>query len=197
MKHELPQLPYTEDALEPYMSTETLQYHYGKHHAAYVANVNRLAEGTPFENLPLEQIVIEAEGALFNNAAQALNHNLFFEALSPKGQAVPEKALLVTMEKTWGTFDEFRKEFEAAAVGLFGSGWVWLAADAHGHLSIIGTSNAGNPVRDGLTPLLTLDVWEHAYYIDYRNRRADFIEAFWKVVDWAVVDKRFLGTLRA
>ncbi|MFI3265582.1 MAG: superoxide dismutase [Rikenellaceae bacterium] len=196
MKHELPKLPYSQDALEPNMSTETLQYHYGKHHAGYIANVNRLIEGTPFENLPLEQIVLEAEGTLFNNASQAWNHTLFFSSLSPNPQSLPQGSLMVAMEKKWGTYDEFRKEFDTAASSLFGSGWTWLVTDTHGHLSITALSNAINPMRDGLTPILVLDVWEHAYYIDYRNRRPDFITAFWKMVDWQVVGKRYISALK-
>lgn len=196
MTHELPELPYTLDALEPYMSTETLQYHYGKHFAGYVDKLNTLIAHTPFIDTPLEQIILKAKGPVFNNAAQAFNHKFFFEALSPNPQLTPKGAMLLAMEKKWGTCENFRKDFDAAAMDLFGSGWVWLVVDKSGELSIVSKPNAENPICDGLTPILVLDVWEHAYYIDYRNRRAEFIAAFWKVVDWAMVDKRFISTLQ-
>lgn len=195
MKHEMIKLPYAHDALEPYMSTETLQYHYDKHYSGYIANVNKLVEGTSFEKLALEQIVLESDGVLFNNAAQAWNHALFFESLSPKPQRLPSGVLMVAMQQKWESFDNFCKEFNEAASTLFGSGWVWLACDKDGHLYIISEQNAGNPLRDGLIPILVLDVWEHAYYIDYRNRRVDFISAFWKIVDWAIVDRRYIAAM--
>lgn len=186
MKHTMPELPYAMEALAPKMSGETLEYHYGKHLKTYVDNLNRLIAGTPYEELPLDEIVRTADGALFNNAAQAWNHEFFFRMLTPDPSPMPA-GLAERLARDFGSVEEFRAKFTQAAVGLFGSGWVWLVADRSGRLSILARSNAGNPLTEGLRPVLTIDVWEHAYYIDYRNRRADFVEAFWGLVDWRKV----------
>lgn len=189
MIHNMPQLPYPMEALAPHMSKETLEYHYGKHLQTYVDNLNKLIPGTPFENMPLEGIVCKAEGAVFNNAAQTWNHTFFFESLTPTQAEIPAtlKELLV---RDFGSVEAFKEEFTKAAIGLFGSGWAWLVADTQGKLSVKAESNAGNPLRQGLKPLLVIDVWEHAYYVDYRNRRAGFVEAFWHLVDWKKVAAR-------
>ena len=191
MKHEMPKLPYAQNALEPHMSQETLEYHYGKHLQTYVDNLNKFIPGTKFENASLEEIVKSADGPVFNNGAQVWNHTFFFLALSPKAKKQPEGKLAQAIERDFGSFEKFKEEFATAAAGIFGSGWAWLAADKEGKLSITKESNAGNPLQHGLTPLMTCDVWEHAYYIDYRNRRPDFIKNFWEVLDWAEVEKRY------
>jgi len=180
----LPELPYARDALQPYISGETIDFHYGKHHSTYVANLNRLIVGTIFEDATLQEIVTGADGALFNNAAQVWNHTFYWNCLSPKGGGEPAGDLLQAIKSDFGSFAAFRQEFTASAIGNFGSGWTWLAMDDERRLSIVNTGNAGNPMSDGLTPLLTCDVWEHAYYIDYRNARPDYIEAFWKLLNW-------------
>lgn len=189
MKHAMPQLPYAMEALAPHMSQETLEYHYGKHLQTYVDNLNKLISGTPFENLPLEEIIGKADGGIFNNAAQTWNHTFFFETLTPNQAAMPDK-LVEKLTEDFGSPEAFRQEFTQKATTLFGSGWTWLVADPQGKLSIISTSNAGNPLTQGLKPVLVIDVWEHAYYIDYRNRRAAYIEAFWNLVDWEKVTLR-------
>lgn len=191
MKFELIQLPYEANALEPVISKETIDYHYGKHLQAYVNNLNKLIPGTEFENATLEEIVAGSDGAIFNNAGQVLNHNLYFTQFSPDGGGEPTGKLAEAIEKTWGTFDNFKKEFVNAGVGLFGSGWVWLAKDQDGKLSITKEANGSNPVAHGLTPLLGFDVWEHAYYLDYQNRRPDHLDTLWKIVDWDVVSDRY------
>jgi len=191
MKFELIQLPYADDALEPVISKQTIEFHHGKHLQAYVNNLNNLIQGTKFENADLETIVKESDGAIFNNAGQILNHNLYFLQFSPKGGGQPSGKLAEAIVAKWGSFENFQKEFEAAGVGLFGSGWVWLAADDKGNLSITKEVNAGNPLTQGLKPLLTFDVWEHAYYLDYQNRRADYLKSLWKIVDWKVVESRY------
>lgn len=191
MKFELIQLPYAANALEPVISKETIEFHHGKHLQAYVNNLNNLIPGTKFENAPLEQIVAESEGAIFNNAGQILNHNLYFTQFSPKGGGKPSGKLAEAIDKTWGSFENFQKEFNTAGAGLFGSGWVWLAKDKDGKLSITKEANGSNPVAKGLTPILGFDVWEHAYYLDYQNRRPDHLAALWKIVDWDAVGKRF------
>ena len=191
MKHELIQLPYAADALEPTISRQTIDIHHGKHLQAYVNNLNNLIQGTRFETADLETIVKESDGAIFNNAGQILNHNLYFTQFSPKGGGKPGGRLAQAIDATWGSFENFQKEFETAGVGLFGSGWVWLAADNAGNLSITKEPNAGNPLTQGLKPLLTFDVWEHAYYLDYQNRRPDHVADFWKIVDWKVIESRF------
>jgi Fe-Mn family superoxide dismutase len=191
MKFELIQLPYAPDALEPAISKETIEFHHGKHHQAYVNSLNNLIQGTKFENADLETIVKESDGAIFNNAAQVLNHNLYFLQFSPKGGGKPSGKLAQAIDYQWGSFENFQKEFETAGVGLFGSGWVWLAADDKGNLSISKESNAGNPITKGLKPLLCFDVWEHAYYLDFQNRRADQLKSLWSIVDWKVVESRY------
>lgn len=190
MKFELVQLPYAADALEPVISKQTIEFHHGKHLQTYVNNLNNLIQGTPFEKADLETIVRESEGALFNNAGQILNHNLYFTQFSPKGGGKPSGKLAAAIDAAWGSFENFQKEFETAATGLFGSGWAWLVADKDGKLSIIKEANAGNPVTKGLKPLLCFDVWEHAYYLDFQNRRADHLKELWKIVDWKVVESR-------
>jgi len=190
-KFELVKLPYATDALEPVISKETIEFHYGKHLQTYVNNLNNLIQGTKFENADLETIVKESDGAIFNNAGQTLNHNLYFLQFSPKGGGEPSGKLAEAINAAFGSFENFQKEFEAAGVGLFGSGWVWLAADKDGKLSITKENNAGNPLTKGLKPLLCFDVWEHAYYLDYQNRRADYLKALWKIIDWKVVESRY------
>jgi len=191
MKFELVKLPYATDALEPVISKQTIEFHYGKHLQAYVNNLNNLIQGTKFENADLETIVKESDGAIFNNAGQTLNHNLYFLQFSPHGGGQPSGKLAEAINAAFGSFENFQKEFEAAGVGLFGSGWVWLAADKDGKLSITKENNAGNPLTKGLKPLLCFDVWEHAYYLDYQNRRADYLKALWKIIDWKVVESRY------
>ena len=189
MKHELMTLPYALDALAPLMSKETLEFHYGKHHQTYVNNLNNLITGTKFENSTLVDIILESDGGLFNNAAQVYNHDFFWNGLTPAQGAIPT-TVEVVLTKTFGSIDEFKKEFTAKAIGQFGSGWAWLVKDSSGDLKIVTTSNAGCPITDGLTPVLTCDVWEHAYYIDTRNARPKFLENFWKLVNWDVVAKK-------
>ena len=191
MKFELIQLPYSTSALEPVISKETIEFHHGKHLQAYVNNLNNLIQGTKFENADIETIVVESDGAIFNNAGQILNHNLYFTQFSPAGGGNPSGKLAQAIDAAWTSFENFQKEFEAAGVGLFGSGWVWLAADKDGNLSIVKEINAGNPLTKGLKPLLTFDVWEHAYYIDFRNRRADHLKNLWAIVDWKIVESRY------
>ena len=191
MKFELIQLPYAANALEPVISKETIEFHHGKHLQAYVNNLNNLIPGTKFENAPLEQIVAESDGAIFNNAGQILNHNLYFTQFSPKGGGKPSGKLAEAIDKTWGSFENFQKEFNTAGAGLFGSGWVWLAKDKDAKLSITKEANGSNPVAKGLTPILGFDVWEHAYYLDYQNRRPDHLAALCKIVDWDAVGKRY------
>ena len=191
MKFELPKLPYNLDDLSPTISKQTLEFHYGKHHQAYVNNLNNLVPGTRFENADLETIIKEAEGGIFNNGAQVWNHTFYFEAFSAKPKAEPTGKLAEAIERDFGSFTKFKEAFTKAAATLFGSGWAWLVKDAYGHLEIVPESNAGNPLRNGQTPILTCDVWEHAYYLDYQNKRPDYLEGFWKLVDWAIVEKRF------
>lgn len=191
MKFELIKLPYAANALEPVISERTIEFHHGKHLQAYVNNLNNLIPGTNFENAPLETIVKESDGAIFNNAGQVLNHNLFFTQFAPNGGGKPTGKLANAIQAKWGSFENFQKEFEAAGVGLFGSGWVWLASNKKGELSILKEPNAGNPVTQGLTPILCFDVWEHAYYLDFQNRRADHLKALWNIIDWKEVEKRF------
>ena len=184
MQHELPPLPYAMSALEPHISRETLEFHYGKHHQTYVTNLNRLIKDTEFENLPLEEIVHKSQGGIFNNAAQTWNHTFFWHSMSPNGGGKPPGDLAKKIETAWGSFEDFREKFSAAAVAVFGSGWAWLVKHPDGSLGIETTSNAHTPLASDSTPLLTLDVWEHAYYIDYRNKRPDFVAAYWNVVNW-------------
>ena len=191
MKYELITLPYAANALEPVISQQTIEFHHGKHLLTYVNNLNNLIPGTKFETADLETIVKESDGAIFNNAGQILNHNLYFTQFSPTGGGKPSGKLAQAIDAEWGSFEAFQKEFETGGTGLFGSGWVWLAADNNGKLSIVRESNAGNPLTKGLKPLLTFDVWEHAYYIDFQNRRADHLNNLWKIVDWKVIEGRY------
>ena len=190
-EYTLPALPWPADALAPLISKETISYHYGKHHAAYVANLNKLVLGTPYAGQPLEEIVKKAPaGTLFNNAAQDWNHTFFWNCLGPDAGGAPAGALADPIAKSFGSFAKFKEQFTEAAVKLFGSGWVWLVRKPDGTLAVVPTSNAGTPLKEGSTPLLTCDVWEHAYYIDYRNARAKFIDSFWKLVNWKAVEAR-------
>ena len=191
MSVELPKLPYDLDALEPHISKKTLEFHYGRHHQAYVNNLNNLIAGTKFENATLETIVKEAEGGIFNNAAQVWNHTFYFTGFSPAGANEPSGELAIAINNQFGSLSAFMDEFSKAAGTLFGSGWAWLVKNDTGSLDIIQESNAGNPLRKGLVPVLTCDVWEHAYYLDYQNKRPDYVQAFWNVIDWDVVSKRF------
>ena len=191
MAFELPKLPYKLNALVPYISEETLDYHYGKHHQTYVNNLNGLVPGTEFENAGLEAIIRKAEGGIYNNAAQVWNHTFYFESFSLNGRKTPAGVLADAINKSFGSFDSFKDQFNKAASTLFGAGWAWLAKNEDGTLQIIQESNAGNPLRKGLIPVMTCDVWEHAYYIDYRNRRPDYIKSFWEVLDWEIVAGRY------
>ncbi len=192
MAFELPKLPYGMNALAPFISQETLEFHYGKHHQAYVNNLNALVPGTEYESADLELIIRKAEGGIFNNGAQVWNHTFYFESFSPTGKRIPDGVLADEINRTFGSFDMFREEFTKKASTLFGSGWAWLVKNPDGSLGLVQESNAGNPIRQGLKPLLTCDVWEHAYYIDYRNRRPDYIKSFWEVIDWDVISERYL-----
>jgi superoxide dismutase, Fe-Mn family len=188
VEHKLPELPYAKDALVPHISKETIEYHYGKHHAAYVANLNKLIVGTEFENESLEAIVARASGPIFNNAAQVWNHTFYWSCLSPQGGGEPNGALGQQIARDFGSFQQFKEKFTAAAVGQFGSGWAWLIRNPDGKLVIESTSNAGTPIHDGRKPLLTCDVWEHAYYIDYRNARPAYVDIFFKLINWKFVE---------
>ena len=193
MSFQLPELPYAADALMPHMSPETFEYHHGKHHAAYVTNLNKLIDGTPLADKTLEQIITSAEGGVFNNAAQHWNHSFFWNCLSPDGGGKPTGALLTAIEKDFGSFDSFAQKFAAAATGQFGSGWGWLVKKGN-KLEIMTTANADLPLKHGATALLTVDVWEHAYYIDYRNARPKFVETVMsELVNWDFVAKNFTG----
>ena len=188
------QLPYAPDALAPVISAETLAFHHGKHLQAYVNNLNAALPGSPLEGMSLEEIVCRAEGGIFNNAGQVLNHNLYFTQFrAPREENVPAGTLKDRMDAQFGSFEAFQKEFTAKGAGLFGSGWVWLSADAEGKLVISQEPNAGNPITRGLRPLLTFDVWEHAYYLDYQNRRPDYLHSLWALIDWDVVEARYAG----
>jgi superoxide dismutase, Fe-Mn family len=184
MKFVLPELPFAKDALSPIISEEAFDYHHGKHHNAYVTNLNKMIEGTDFQDMELEQIIKKSEGGMFNNAAQIWNHTFFWNCLSPNGGGAPKGELLEAINRDFGSFDEFKAKFSTAAATLFGSGWAWLAKNEDDKLEILQLSNAGTPLTLDKEPLLTLDVWEHAYYIDYRNARPQFIEKFWEVANW-------------
>ena len=184
MQHELPPLPYAMNALEPHISRETLEFHYGKHHQTYVTNLNKLIKDTEFENMPLEEIVRKSQGGIFNNAAQVWNHTFFWHSMSPNGGGKPTGQLQKSIDAAFGSFEEFREKFSAAAVAVFGAGWAWFVKHPDGSVGIETTSNAFTPLASDNKPLLTLDVWEHAYYIDYRNKRPDFVAAYWNVVNW-------------
>ncbi len=190
MTFELPKLSYDLDALQPYISKNTLEFHYGKHHQAYVTNLNNLVGGTKFENADLETIIKNADGGIFNNGAQVWNHTFYFTQFSPNGARTPQGLLANAINAQFGSFDVFKEQFNKSAATLFGAGWAWLALNAEGKLEIIQESNAGNPLRTGKTPILTCDVWEHAYYLDTQNRRPDYIKNFWEIVDWNKVGER-------
>jgi len=184
MAIELPALPWARDALAPNISAETIDYHYGKHHQTYVTNLNNLIKGTEFENLDLVEIVKKSQGGMFNNAAQVWNHTFYWNSLSPKGGGEPTGKLADAIKKAFGGFDKFKEEFSKSAIGTFGSGWAWLVQRADGGLALVSTSNAATPITGSDRPLLTCDVWEHAYYIDYRNARPKYVEAFWNLANW-------------
>ncbi len=193
MEHKLPELPYAMDALQPHISKETLEFHYGKHHQTYVTNLNNLIKGTEFENMTLEDVVKKSAGGMFNNAAQIWNHTFYWYGLKPNGGGQPSGALADAINKKFGSFDEFKKQFSQTCVTTFGSGWGWLVKNADGSIELMSTSNAQSPMTSGKTALLTCDVWEHAYYVDYRNRRPDYVAAFWNLVNWDFVAKNFAG----
>lgn len=189
MKHLLPELPYAQDALAPAMSADTLNYHYGKHLQTYLDNVNRMIEGTPFADMKLKDMITKAQGALYNNAAQAFNHIIFFKQLTPTPTTI-SPLLTQALVARFGSVDAFKSEFSNAAATLFGSGWVWLALDANNVLQIVPEPNAGNPITRNMRPLMCIDVWEHAYYLDYQNRRGDYVKNFWNLVNWDYIEKR-------
>ena len=191
MEHKLPELPYALDALAPHISKETLEFHYGKHHQTYITNLNGLIKGTEFENMSLEDIVKKSSGGMFNNAAQVWNHTFYWMGLSPKGGGAPTGALAAAIDAKWGSFAKFKEEFAKVAIGTFGSGWGWLVKKADGSLDLASTTGAGTPLTGADKPLLTCDVWEHAYYVDYRNLRPKYVEAFWNLVNWEFVAKNF------
>jgi Fe-Mn family superoxide dismutase len=191
MEHILPPLPYAKNALAPVMSEETLEYHYGKHHQAYVTNLNNLIKGTEFENLSLEEIVKKSSGGVFNNSAQVWNHTFFWNCMKPNAGGAPTGKVADAISAKWGSFDKFKEEFQKSAVGNFGSGWTWLVKKADGSVDIVNTSNAATPLTTENKALLTVDVWEHAYYIDYRNARPKFVEAWWNLVNWDFVNQNF------
>jgi superoxide dismutase, Fe-Mn family len=191
MEHTLPPLPYALDALAPFISKETLEYHYGKHHQAYATNLNNLIKGTEFENSALEEIVKKSAGGVFNNAAQVWNHTFYWNSMKPNGGGAPTGPLADAINAKWGSFDKFKEEFTKCAVGTFGSGWAWLVKKADGSLDLVSTSNAATPLTTDAKPLMTCDVWEHAYYIDTRNARPKYLENFWNVVNWDFASKNF------
>lgn len=191
MEHQIYQLPYAHDALEPHISSETIDYHYGKHHQTYANKLNGMIKDTEHADKSLDEIVKTADGGIFNNAAQVWNHNFYWQCLSPDGGGEPDGALADAINEKFGSFSEFKQKFSESAAGLFGSGWAWLVKNSSGDLEIVNTSNADTPLRNNQTALLTCDVWEHAYYVDYRNARPDYIEAFWKLVNWKHVSEQF------
>ncbi|WP_295430942.1 Fe-Mn family superoxide dismutase [uncultured Thiodictyon sp.] len=193
MAHQLPALPYAKDALAPVISAETIDYHYGKHHQAYVTNLNNLIPGTEFESLSLEDIILKSSGGVFNNAAQVWNHTFYWNCLSPTGGGAPTGALAAAIDAKFGSFEDFKKAFTQSAVTNFGSGWTWLVKNADGSLEIFNTANAGCPLTSGKKPLLTVDVWEHAYYIDYRNARPKYLETIWDKINWDFAAANFAG----
>ena len=191
MEHKLPKLPYAKDALYPYISPETIDFHYGKHHQTYVDTLNKLVKDTEFESKTLEEIIKTATpGPIFNNAAQVWNHTFYWETFTSGRDTLPSGKLSEMIRAAYGSLDEFKKQFTAKAIGNFGSGWTWLVQKQDGSLDIVNTTNAANPMTDGFHPLMTCDVWEHAYYIDYRNRRADYLASFWRILDWSAIAKR-------
>ncbi|MFK5892348.1 MAG: superoxide dismutase [Fe] [Pseudomonadota bacterium] len=187
MAFELPALPFAKDALAPHISQETLEYHYGKHHNTYVVNLNNLIKDTDFADMSLEDIITKSDTGIFNNAAQVWNHTFYWNCLSPNGGGEPTGAIADAINSKFGSFEKFKEDFSAACVTNFGSGWTWLIKNSNGELEIVKTSNAGCPLTDGVTPLMTCDVWEHAYYIDYRNARPNYVAAFWNLVNWDFV----------
>jgi superoxide dismutase, Fe-Mn family len=191
MTHQLPKLPYAYDALEPHIDARTVEIHHAKHHQTYVDNLNKLIPGTEFAEQPLEQIVLKAQGPIFNNAAQIWNHTFYWQSLKPKGGGEPTGELAATINKAFGSFANFKQQLTQAAVTQFGSGWAWLVKKKDGALAIVQTGNAGNPMTAGDVPLLTCDVWEHAYYLNYQNRRAEYVAAWWNVIDWDAVATRY------
>ena len=192
MEHQLPALPYAKDALAPHISAETMEFHYGKHHQTYVTNLNNLIKGTEFENAALEDIIKKSSGGIYNNSAQVWNHTFFWNSMKPNGGSSPKGALAEAINKKWGSFDEFKKAFQASAVGNFGSGWTWLVKKADGSVDIVNMGAAGTPLTTGDKALLTIDVWEHAYYIDYRNLRAKFVENFLNsLANWDFAEANF------
>ena len=190
-KLELMTLPYAPEALEPVISKETIAFHHGKHLAGYVNNLNAMIEGSPLAGLPLEEIVLKTEGGMLNNAGQILNHNMYFEQFSGDPKSAPMGTLAKAIERDFGSLEEFKEEFQKKGATLFGSGWVWLSSDKDGKLVITQEANAANPIQKGLKPLLTFDVWEHAYYLDYQNRRPDHLAALWQIINWEVIEKRY------
>ncbi len=184
-------LPYNPESLAPHISANTLNFHYGKHLQTYITNLNKLLEGSSLKGKSLKEIIINSDGALFNNAAQVYNHQFYFETFRPDGKRHPEGELLKAIKERWGSFEAFKKDFTTAATGIFGSGWAWLASNKTGELFIEKCSNAENPLCKGLTPLLTADVWEHAYYLDYQNRRAEHVENLWNILDWCIIEERY------
>ena len=191
MEHKLPPLPYAMDALQPHISKETLEFHYGKHHQTYVTNLNNMIKGTEFENASLEDIVKKSSAGVFNNAAQIWNHTFYWNSMAPQAGGKPTGALAQAIDKKWGSFDAFKDAFNKSAAGNFGSGWTWLVKKADGSVDIVNTSNAGTPLTGSDKPLLTCDVWEHAYYIDYRNARPKYLESWWNLVNWDFAAKNF------
>jgi superoxide dismutase, Fe-Mn family len=191
MPHQLPVLPYAADALQTVISKNTIDFHHGKHHQAYVTNLNNLLPGTRFEQAELEDIIRQADGAIFNNAAQIWNHTFYFTTFSAKPKTEPHGRLAEVITQQYGSLGNLKEQFSRAAVSLFGSGWAWLVKNTDGTLNIVQEANAGCPLKQGLVPLLTCDVWEHAYYLDYQNRRADYVQAFWNIVDWDIVSGRY------
>lgn len=193
MSFELPALPYEKNALAPVISEETLDYHYGKHHNTYVTNLNNLVAGTDFENMTLEEIIMKSEGGMFNNAAQVWNHTFYWNCLAPNAGGEPTGALADAINAAFGDFASFKEAFNKSAATNFGSGWTWLVKEADGSVALFNTSNAGTPMTEGKTALLTVDVWEHAYYVDYRNARPKYLEEIWKLINWDFVSANFAG----
>ena len=190
MEHTLPPLPYAKDALQPHISAETIDFHYGKHHQAYVTNLNKLIAATPFEKSTLEEIILKSEGGIFNNAAQVWNHTFYWNCLKPQGGGAPTGKVGELINQKWGNFDKFKEEFTKAATTNFGSGWTWLVQNKAGQVEILNTSNAQTPMTSGMTALMTVDVWEHAYYVDYRNARPNYVTAFWNLINWDFANQK-------
>ncbi|MBN2524325.1 MAG: superoxide dismutase [Bacteroidales bacterium] len=191
MAFELPKLTYSMDALSPVIDKLTMEFHYGKHHQAYVTNLNNLVQGTKFENASLETIIKEADGGIFNNGAQVWNHTFYFTSFKPGGGGEPSGNLAKQIKEDFGSFAELKEKFSKAAITIFGSGWAWLIKKDNGKLEIVQENNAGNPLKNGAIPILTCDVWEHAYYLGYQNRRPDYVNGFWNILDWSVIDTRY------